>query len=160
MTTLVTPTDRQLTRVQLTDPELRNQVSHRVRELDRRHVAVFGDGQQPPLPRLLACNERAEVLHSGLVAGGPLGVLVAQAVLSGLVGPVEAGQAEFWETALGRVIALRGGYPQEAMPRLHAAALLDVTRQRISQMEAVGLLEANAGGLITTASLTRLLVPA
>lgn len=164
MTTLVTPTPRQLAYVQLTDPELTNQIWHRVRDLHTRTEEIFGTRPGSTAAKLAECDRRAEAIHAALVGG--LGAdRVAQAVMRSLVGRAEAGQAEFWETALGRVVALWGGYPQPTMPRLHAAALLDVTRQRVSQMEAAGLLQAaslsaTSGAQIVTTSLTRLLVPA
>lgn len=166
MTAAVEPTDRQLTRVAVRDPELFNQIRQRLARVLRCYEEAFAE----PVPgstvqHTLRIQERArELSHALATTGLPTSpydpVRVSRAVLSALVAPAEAADAAFWETTLGRVLALRGGYPRPAMPRSHACALLDVSRQRISQMVKLGLLVEVKGEHIATASLTRLLVAA
>lgn len=44
-------------------------------------------------------------------------------------------EPEFWLTDLGRLIAARIGYGSAVVPRAHAAMILGISRQRISQLE-------------------------
>jgi hypothetical protein len=44
-------------------------------------------------------------------------------------------EPEFWLTDLGRLIAARIGYGAVLVPRAHAAAILGISRQRVSQLE-------------------------
>lgn len=156
MTTLIEPTDRQLTRVPLTDPEVANQVAFRVSHLAERHAGIFGETQDPRTVRA-----RAEHLSAALArASAEVGAEVARKLVNTLVGREEARGAQFWETALGRVLALHGAFPDQTMTRSQAGAILDVSRQRVGQMLDQGLLEQGRGGFIVTASLVRLLVPA
>jgi hypothetical protein len=44
-------------------------------------------------------------------------------------------EPEFWLTYLGRLISQRIGYGSPVVPRAHAAAILGISRQRVSQLE-------------------------
>lgn len=159
MTALIEPTDRQLCRIPLGDPEVGNQLHYRVRDLARRHEMIFGLVARSALEILRDTDERTDRL--GRLLRADVGAdQVALTIMSSLVGRAEAESVEFWETALGRVLALRGAYPKPDMPRTVAAAILNVTRQRVSQMVDAGLLAQGRGGFVTNASLVRLLAPA
>lgn len=62
----------------------------------------------------------------------------------------------FWRGALGRLIAMNIGYGQPVVPRVHAAHILGITRQRVSQLEASGLLEGISSGILNESLLRRL----
>lgn len=54
----------------------------------------------------------------------------------------------FWATPVGKAVARVVGYADGGpVPRKHAAAMLGVSRQRVSQLEAAGELLAVEGGL-------------
>lgn len=44
-------------------------------------------------------------------------------------------EPEFWLTDLGQLISARIGYGSPVVPRAHAAMILGISRQRISQLE-------------------------
>jgi len=64
----------------------------------------------------------------------------------------------FWATPVGRAVAWVDGYSADGrpIPRKHAAAILGVSRQRISQLEDAGALVATDGGLEALSVTSRL----
>lgn len=158
MTELAEPTVRQISYVSLRDPEVAHQLSARVRQLARAARETFGSWRQGTEPSFV--EAAADALYRNLMAGGCCGPDAARTIMRNLVSRAEAEEPAFWETGLGRVLALYGAYPEPSMPRVVAGALLDVTKQRIAQMVAAHLLELDASRFISTASVVRLMEPA
>ncbi len=65
---------------------------------------------------------------------------------------------DFWRTPVGQRVARIAGYGpnEQVIPRKHAAAMLGISRQRISQLEAEGALRATPVGLTAASVLHRL----
>lgn len=89
--------------------------------------------------------------------GGDRHVAVALRELMGH-DPVEPDEilTDFWRTPVGYYVARFAGYPERYVPRRHAAAMLGVTRQRISQLEDMGALEGVREGIIDESLMRRL----
>lgn len=64
--------------------------------------------------------------------------------------------AAFWRSALGRMISWHVGYGAAEVPRVHAAAILGVTRQRVAQMVNSGDLAVEGAGVANQSLLNRL----
>lgn len=148
MTTVEGPTERQLALVPMRDPEIGHDLSARLHRLARRHAAalevdIVNGGA------IAAALQKLEIM---IRMGSPeLAKQTAEHVVANLVDPAELSTVQFWETALGRAVAVRGAFPEPWMTRSIAAALLDVSRQRIGQMVSKGML-TESGGRLTSSS--------
>lgn len=154
---VVEPTDRQLTRVEVSDPELYAELHRRVRAVTLAHAALFGDrGINGDEARAVAGT-----LSTGLRRGpdDDRARRAARLIRESLISRAEADDPSTWATPLGRALVMLGAYPDAWMPRVTAQEILMVSRQRISQMITRGLLAGTHAG-IQSASLARLLVPA
>lgn len=155
ITGLAEPTDRQMIRVQVRDPEVYAELQRRIATVNLAHMAVFGD-------RGVSAGDvarTAETLARGLARAGDERAPRAAELVAALISPAEREQPHTWATPLGRVLVMLGAYPEATMPRVTAQEILWVSRQRISQMVDLRLLAT--GGLgIQTASLVRMLEPA
>jgi hypothetical protein len=151
---LVEPTDRQMSRVPVRDPELYNELHRRATNLALAHAAVFGDtGTGAGQVRQVADGFAREL------AGVPANQRTrraAQHVVTALIHATEYDDARTWGTTLGRVLVGLGAYPGPRMSRTTAGLVLGVSKQRISQMVAERLLGEDGAG-VHTASVARLL---
>lgn len=106
--------------------------------------------------------EQTVKLTSGLIALKLVdGDYPTAVLLRDLIGkPCGGGEIDpdFWRTPVGQRVARIAGYGpnEQVIPRKHAAAMLGISRQRISQLEAEGALSATSAGIIAATVMHRL----
>jgi hypothetical protein len=114
------------------------EIGKRMDVLQLRHAIVFPD------PRPVALNRppaQGVALARDLGEGDPAAVSMVRA----LVDPADLSDPRFWPTPLGRLLFAVGGYQGEAVPQALAAAVLDVSRQRVHQLVLSGQLRSETG---------------
>ena len=83
----------------------------------------------PAMPALIgsAANRIADELDAGNEDTATM--------LRWVIGGFPDGQADFWLTPVGQAVYAIAGYGREVVPRVQAAAILNISRQRVGQLE-------------------------
>lgn len=133
--------------------QLEDDLSQRVDQLAMRNAHVFGQ----PLPAKRIVAHVAKRYAADLTGRGRKGeddaVAAAEEVSRYLVDDAEIGTPLFWRSDLGRAIAWHLGYAWHSAPQSHAAAILGVSRQAVSDAVGRGALRTAQDGGVERTSL-------
>ena len=106
-----------------------------------RHDVVFVQVGHPANPEYLSL---AEALYEGLLAGDPVAVARARAV----VDPADLDRKDFWATSLGRLMFAAGAFGSGMIGRGFAAGILGCSRQWVHELVTSGRLTRSPGSAV------------